>query len=310
MLGPLTAAIHKSERARKIVKRPMLYLMLLPGIAYFIVFKYFPMWGLLMAFKNYQPYLGVWKSEWAGFTHFHRFFTEDTFWVLFKNTFLLAVYDIIIFFPLTIVLSLLLNEVVKQRVKNTIQSIIYIPHFLSWVVIVGVFHIFFASDGLVTDMITQASGTKIPFLTSPDWFRPLIVIQVIWKEIGWGTIIFLAALSGVNPQLYEAGRMDGANRWKLLWHITLPSIRSVIVILFILRLGNFLDTGFEQIFLMANALNREVADVFDTYVYRTGLTQGQFSYSAAVGLFKSAVGLILVLGANWTAKKLGEEGLY
>jgi putative aldouronate transport system permease protein len=189
--------------------------------------------------------------------------------------------------------------------------LVYVPHFVSWVVVVGVFYMLFTTEGgAINELLYNLTGQKIAFLLEPGWFRTMIVGQSIWKEVGWGTIIFLAALSGVDTQLYEAARIDGANRWRQTWHITLPAIRSTIIILLILRLGHFLDTGFEQIFLMLTPTNRDVGEVFDTYVYTKGLTQAQYSYSAAVGLFKSVVGLALVLGANTLAKKFGEEGVY
>jgi putative aldouronate transport system permease protein len=221
------------------------------------------------------------------------------------------VYNILFFFPLPIVLALLLNEVRNKVYKKLVQALIYIPHFVSWVVVVGIVYIFFAVDtGIINKLIVLLGGKEIDFLLSESWFRFMITSEVIWKECGWGTIIFLAALAGVDPQLYEAARIDGAGRVRLLWHVTLPAIRGTIVILLILRLGSFLDSGFEQIFLMLNAMNREVGEVFDTYVYAVGIQDGQFSYSTAVGLFKSLVGLVLVVGANYLAKKLGEEGVY
>jgi putative aldouronate transport system permease protein len=285
--------------------------MLLPGIIYFIVFKYIPMFGLVMAFQDYKPFLGFIESPWVGFKHFERFFSEPQFFMLFRNTALLALYSLIFYFPLPILLALMLNEVRNEFYKRTIQTMVYVPHFVSWVVVVGIFYLLFTTEGgLVNEFLYWLTGSKISFLLAPEWFRPMIIFQQIWKEVGWGTIIFLAALAGVDPQLYEAARIDGANRWRQIWHITLPAIRSTIVILLILRLGNFLDTGFEQIFLMLTPTNREVGDVFDTYVYVKGLTQLQYSYSAAVGMFKSVVGLILVVGANWLAKKFGEEGIY
>ncbi|MGZ7440807.1 ABC transporter permease [Paenibacillus sp. TH7-28] len=288
-----------------------LYAFMLPGILYFIIFKYVPLWGLIMAFKNYQPYAGLMGSEWVGFAHFQRFFGMDEFWLLFRNTLLLGLYNTIIYFPITIVLALLLNEIRKEAFKRVVQTLVYVPHFLSWVVIAGISYVLLSTEnGIINSGITALSGQPVEFLTSTDWFRPLIILQLIWKDAGWGTIIFLAALAGVNTQLYEAARMDGASRFRLLWHITLPSIRSVIVVLFILRMGTFLDLGFEQIFLMLNAINREVGEVFDTYVYRVGLLQGQFSYSTAVGLFKSVIGFILVILANKIAKMFGEEGIY
>jgi putative aldouronate transport system permease protein len=306
---PIVAA--KKPLAVRIWKERWLYLFMLPGLLYFIIYKYVPMWGMLMAFKNYQPHLGLWASEWVGFRHFQRFFSEPEFGMLLKNTVIIAVLDLVIFFPVTIILALMLNEIRKSVYKRTIQTFVYVPHFLSWVVVVGIFYIIFGTEGGIINAILEKLGIgTIDFLTDPEWFRPMIVLQMVWKDAGWGTVIFLAALAGVDSNLYEAASMDGASRWRQLWHVTLPSIRSVIVILLILRLGNFLDLGFEQIFLMVNALNREVGEVFDTYVYRVGMQQGQFSYSAAVGLFKSVVAFVLVLGANWLAKKFGEEGVY
>nr|WP_159882279.1 ABC transporter permease subunit [Paenibacillus puerhi] len=285
--------------------------MLTPGLLFFLVYKYIPMWGVLIAFQDYQPYLGIANSKWVGLKHFQAFMGDDSFWMLLRNTFVLAVYNIVFFFPLPIVISLMLNEVRKEVYKRFIQTLIYIPHFVSWVVVVGISFLFFNTPGgIVSNMMVSWGKEPVNFLLSEEWFRTMITSQVMWKETGWGTIIFLAALAGVDPGLYEAARIDGANRWRQLWHITLPAIRSTIIILLILRLGHFLDTGFEQIFLMINPMNREVGEVFDTYVYTTGITQGKFSYSTAVGLFKSSVGLVLVVGANYLSKKFGEEGIY
>ncbi|WNR43457.1 ABC transporter permease [Paenibacillus roseipurpureus] len=295
----------------RIYKDRWLYLMLLPGLLYFLIFKYVPMWGLLLAFKDYQPFLGFFGSKWVGLKHFQRLFHDPVFWMLLKNTLILAGYNILFFFPAPIALALLLNEARNEKFKRFVQTVIYVPHFVSWVVVVGIAYTFFTVDGgLVNEAIAAFGGQKINFLVSADWFRTMITSEVIWKETGWGTIIFLAALAGVDPQLYEAARMDGAGRLRQLWHVTLPAIRSTIVILFILRLGTFLDTGFEQIFLMLNAMNREVGEVFDTYVYTAGITQGQFSFSTTVGLFKSLVGFLLIIGSNRLAKKFGEEGVY
>lgn len=310
---PETRVRYRSAgaRLRNIIRDKWLYFMLLPGVAYFIIFKYVPMYGIVMAFQDYKPYLGFMNSPWVGLKHFERFFSEPQFWMLFRNTVLLALYNLVFFFPLPIVLALMLNEIRLERFKRFVQTLVYIPHFVSWVVVVGIFYMLLTTEnGIINELIFRMTGEKIAFLLEPEWFRTMIVTQSIWKEVGWGTIIFLAALSGVDMQLYEAARMDGAGRWRQLWHITLPAIRSTIVILLILRLGNFLDSGFEHIFLMLAPTNREVGEVFDTYVYVKGLTQAQYSYSAAVGLFKSAVGLVLVLGSNWLAKKFGQEGVY
>ncbi|WP_305954209.1 sugar ABC transporter permease [Paenibacillus sp. FSL H8-0259] len=304
------SAVFRRQKLKRLARNRWLYIMLLPGLLYFITFKYVPMYGILLAFKNYQPFLGFVDSQWVGMKHFDRFFGDPLFWKLLKNTFVLAAYNILFFFPLPIVLALMLNELRSQTYKKTIQTLVYIPHFMSWVVIVSIAYLFFTTEGgLVNEAIASVGGEKIQFLLSPGWFRTFITGEVMWKETGWGTIIFLAALAGVDTQLYEAAKIDGAGRMRQLWHITLPAIRSTIVILLILRLGNFLDTGFEQIFLMLNPLNREVGEVFDTYVYTTGISQGEYSYSTAVGLFKSVVGLVLVFGSNFLAKRFGEEGI-
>ncbi|MCU6793417.1 ABC transporter permease subunit [Paenibacillus sp. WQ 127069] len=285
--------------------------MLAPGFFYFVIFKYIPMWGVLIAFQDYQVFQGFLASPWVGVKHFERFFGDPAFWLLFRNTFVLAFYNLFFFFPLPILIALMLNEVRQELFKRAVQTLIYIPHFISWVVVVGIAYIFFTTEGgIVNEWIASLGWEKLNFLVSEKWFRVMVVSELMWKETGWGTIIFLAALAGVDPQLYEAARMDGANRLRQLYHITLPAIRSTIVILLILRLGSFLDTGFEQIFLMLNPLNRQVGEVFDTYVYSIGIQQGLFSYSTSVGLFKSVIGLVLVLGANYTAKRFGEEGVY
>lgn len=305
------SSFKRSQLVRDLIRDRWMYLLLFPGILYFVVFKYVPMLGLVMAFQDYKPFTGFINSPWVGFKHFERFFTEPQFWSLFRNTLLLAIYNLVFFFPLPVLLALMINEARREMFKRIVQTLLYLPHFISWVVAVGIFYVLFTTEGgVVNELLAQFGFEKIPFMLSEEWFRPMIIAQSIWKEAGWGTIIFLAALSGVDLQLYEAARMDGAGRWRQLWHITIPAIRSTIVILFILRLGSFLDTGFEHIFLMLNSMNREVGEVFDTYVYMKGLTQAQYSYSAAVGLFKSLVGLVLVLGANRLAKKFGEEGVY
>jgi putative aldouronate transport system permease protein len=288
-----------------------LYMLLVPGILFFLIYKYIPMFGVLIAFQDYSPFRGVLNSEWVGFKHFVNLFTYDKFWEIFRNTILISFYNLVFFFPAPIAIALLLNEVKNQLFKRYVQTIIYLPHFVSWVVVAGMTYVLLGTQGgLINEIIVNAGGEALPFLTTPEWFRSLIVSQSVWKEAGWGTIIFLAALSGVDPQLYEAAVVDGAGRWRQLWHVTLPAIRSTILILLILRLGHVLDVGFEQIFLMLNATVYEVGDVFETYVYREGLIGGKFSYTTAVGLFKSLVGLIMVVGANWLTQKFGEEGVY
>ncbi|CAM4008046.1 sugar ABC transporter permease [Paenibacillus alkaliterrae] len=290
-----------------------LYLLALPGLLYFLIFKYIPVGGLVVAFQNYSPYLGILKSDWVGLEHFQRFFSNKDFILLLRNTLAISLLNIVFFFPFPIVVSLLLNELRNMVFKRLVQTVIYIPHFLSWVIIAGLtFLMVSESEGLINKIFEAIGMDKVGFLTEPDYFWGLVTIQSIWKEAGWGTIIFLAAIAGVNPQLYEASVMDGASRMRQVWHITLPAIRNVIIILFILRLGSIMDTGFEQIYLMMNnnATVTEVADVFDTYVFRAGIQQGQFSYSTAIGLFKSIIGITLVTIANKVAKRFGEEGVY
>ncbi|MDQ0059051.1 putative aldouronate transport system permease protein [Paenibacillus harenae] len=304
-------ASMSSTLVGRLMRNRWLYMMVLPGLLYFLVFKYWPMYGIFIAFQDFQPFLGFWDSPFVGFKHFERLFGDSNFRLLFRNTLILATYNILFFFPLPIIIALMLGELRQEFTKRIVQTLVYIPHFMSWVVVVGIAYMFLTTEGgIMNELLVRFGGEKINFLVSNEWFRTIITAEVMWKETGWGTIIFLAALSGIDPQLYEAARMDGANRLRQLWHITLPAIRSTIIILLILRLGHFLDTGFEQIFLMLNAMNREVGEVFDTYVYSVGISQGQYSFSTAVGVFKSIVGLILVVAANRLAKRFGEEGIY
>ncbi len=296
----------------KLLKRDLfLYLLVFPGLLYFLVFKYIPMWGVLIAFQEYSPYLGFLHSEWVGFEHFQRLFSNPEFYRIFRNTMAINLLSLVFFFPLPIILSLMMNELRLQWFKKTIQSIVYLPHFLSWVVIVGMsFLMLSQSEGVINQLLVVFGYEKIDFLTNPDYFWILLTLQSIWKEVGWGTVLFLAAIAGVDTQQYEAAKLDGAGRLKQMWHVTLPAIRNVIIILLILRIGHIMDVGFEQVYLMMNGAVSEVAEVFDTYVYRVGILQAQFSYSTAVGLFKSFIGVALVIFANWLAKKMGEDGVY
>ncbi|MEK8129505.1 ABC transporter permease subunit [Paenibacillus filicis] len=307
-----SAAAKRRSRIWAIMMRDkFLYLLALPGLLFMVLFKYVPMWGIIIAFQNYSPYKGVLHSDWVGLEHFIRFFSNPDFMLLFRNTMAINLMNLVFYFPLPIVVALLLNEVVGKTFKKWVQSIVYLPHFLSWVIIVGITILLLSrTDGLINNLLTYFGFAKIDFLTNPKLFWILLTVQSIWKEAGWGTIIFLAAMAGLDPQLYEAAKMDGAKRLRQIWHITLPGIRNVILILLILRIGNIMDVGFEQVFLMANGAVSEVGDVFDTYVYRLGIQQGQFSFSTAVGLFKSVVGLVLVVIANKLAKRFGEEGVY
>ncbi|GAA0351929.1 sugar ABC transporter permease [Alkalibacterium iburiense] len=293
-------------------KYKYLYLLLLPGIIYFALFRYAPMYGVIIAFKNYVPFLGINGSQWVGLEHFRQFFDSPDFVRLLSNTLIIAFLGISVSFPIPILLAVLLNELRSSLYKRFIQTCIYIPHFLSWTIVVGLTHLLFSiNGGVISDLYTSLTGNTLNFLANPELFRPMIILQQVWKGAGWGTIIFLAALSRVSPEQYEAAIIDGAGRFRRIWHVTLPAIRPTIVIMLILSMGSILNTGFDQIFLMTNSLNRSVADVFDTYVYTIGITQGAHSYSTAIGLFRSLVGIILILTTDFIAKRVDKDsGLF
>jgi putative aldouronate transport system permease protein len=268
------------------------------------------MWGILIGFQDYNIFRGFNASPWVGLKHFVAFFRSSNFSTLMINTLLLSLYSIVFAFPAPILLALFLNEIQSRLFKRTIQTMIYVPHFVSWVIVASISFMVLQSTGPINGIITSMGGESVAFLTSPATFRPIIIVQTIWKECGWGTIVFLAALTSVDIEQYEAAIVDGAGRFRQVWHITLPAIRSTIVILLILRMGNVLDNGFDQIFLMSNAGNRIVSDVLDTFTYREGIINGYFSYTTAIGLFKSIIGLVLILGSNRLAKAAGESGIF
>ncbi|SDC96336.1 putative aldouronate transport system permease protein [Paenibacillus sp. UNCCL117] len=294
---------------KKAWQHKILYLMLLPGIVYFIVFKYMPMYGVIIAFKDFSLVDGIWKSGWADpwNKHFQLFFNSPYFSQLLTNTILISVYKLIFGIVPPILMAILLNECRIRWFKSLIQTLTYMPHFLSWVIIYGMMIALLSqSSGLVNQWIEAAGGKAVPFLTSTAHFRSLLVGSEIWQNLGWGAIIYLAAMAGIDPTLYEAARVDGASRLRMIWHITLPGIRSVIIMLFILSLGHILDAGFAQIYVLYNIQVYSVADIIDTWVFRTGLNQLNFSLAAAVGLFKSGIGFVLVLVSNKIAKQWGE----
>lgn len=312
MNNQLTASSGgRSRFIRSILKNKWLYLMILPGLLYIIIYKYIPMYGLIISFQNYKPYQGIMGSEWVGFEHFERLFQSPDFWMIFSNTLILFALQLVIFFPIPILLALMLNELRSVGYKRIIQTMVYLPHFMSWVIVVSISFVIFTVDGgIVNGLLVMLGFQKINFLLEAEWFRPMYILQIIWREAGWGTIIFLAAIAAVDPQLYEAAKMDGAGRIRQMISITLPAIRSVIVVLLILKIGDVLELGFEHVYLLLNSANRHVAEIFDTYVYVSGIQQGQLSYSTAVGFFKGFIGLVLVVGANKLAKKYGEDGIY
>ena len=287
-----------------------LYLLLVPGVIYFIVFKYLPMFGIVIAFENYVPYSGVLGSEWVGFKWFQSFFGYPDWITYLTNTLILSLMNLVFFFPAPIILALLLNEMRCLRYKKALQTMLYVPHFISIVIVVSITFVMFSSSGIVYKLTAQLLGHPIKYMSSPDTFRWMIIGQTIWKETGWGTIIFLAALTNVDTQLYEAAMVDGAGRFRRLWHITLPAIRSTIVLMLILRMGSMLDTGYDHLILMANSMNRKVSQTLDVFVYQQGIQQGRFSYASAIGLMKSVVSVTLVLISNKIAHLMGEQGLY
>jgi putative aldouronate transport system permease protein len=290
-----------------------LYLMLVPALVFYVVFHYVPLYGASIAFKDFNIGRGIAASPWAGTKHFEYLFGLDKFWDVFRNTVLISTYRLIWGFPFPILVALLLNEIRREAFKRTIQTAIYLPHFISWVILGGILQNLLAPDGgVINEAIQAAGGSSVSFLGDEDWFRSTLVFSMIWKEFGWNTIIYLAAMAGINPQLYEAAMVDGANRWQQMRHVTLAGIRGAIIILLILRLGFMMEAGFEQIFVLYSPRVYRVADIIDTYVYRIGLLEGQFSRAAAVGLFKSVINLTLLLAADRVIRRFGgrEHGLF
>ncbi|WP_223830070.1 ABC transporter permease [Paenibacillus arenilitoris] len=288
-----------------------LYALSLPGIIYFVIFRYVPLFGSVIAFQNYNIFKGIGGSAWVGLDHFKRMFEYAEFVPILKNTILIGLYDLCFAFPVPIVLALLLNELRIMAYKRIVQTVVYMPHFLSWVIVGGiVVGVLSPSTGIVNHVLSLLGVDPIYFLGENGYIRSILVGSGIWKDSGWGTIIYLAAIAGINPDLYEAAQMDGASRLRQVSSITIPSILPTIVILFLLQIGNFLDFGFERVFVFLNPLNSENGEIIDTYVYRAGLVDRQYSYTTAIGLFKSVVGLALIVIGNKLSKKATGEGLY
>jgi putative aldouronate transport system permease protein len=302
---------NRTSNAKYFKQHIWLYLLILPGLIYMIMFRYVPMGGLVIAFKDYSPFKGLWGSPWVGFANFTRFFSNNDFSKLLINTLGISLLQLVLYFPAPIILSLFLNEVRHNVYKRVVQTLVYIPHFVSWVIIASLtYQLFNVTDGVFNILYKMMTGSSFDILSKASTFWGLIVGQDIWRETGYGTIVFLAALSGVDQELYEAAKVDGAGRWRLMWHITLPAIRGTIIMMLILRVGGILNTGYEQIFLMRNDLNISRAEVFDTYIYTKGIKNGMYSFSSAVGMFKSVVGMILVITSDRVAKWFGESGIY
>lgn len=286
------------------------YLLLLPVMANFIIFHYWPMYGLQIAFKNYNVVQGVTGSPWVGLAHFTDFFTGIYFWPLLRNTLIISLYSIVLGFPAPILLALLLNETKSGFYRRFVQTVSYMPYFLSTVIVVGLLNLFFSSDGLVNSALSHFSVKTVMFMQDPKYFRSLFVGSQIWQYTGFSAIIYLAAVTSINPELYEAAELDGAGRFSRMWHITMPGILPTIIILFILRMGGILDVAWQQALLMQNSLNTSVSDVIQTYVYKRGILYTDYGFGTAVGLFQSVVSLIFVVATNEISKRVSDVSIF
>ena len=292
-----------------------LHLMVLPGLAFFLLFKYVPMYGIIIAFKNYKGAAGgfsaIMSAPWIGLKNFEIFFNSLYCERVFKNTIYLSLLRLIFSFPAPILLALMINEIRANWFKRTVQTITYMPYFLSWVVVAGLLNTLLSPDnGAINTIIKMAGGQPVYFLTSKQWFRPILIISEIWKNIGYGSIVYLAAITSIDQEQYEAARVDGANKLQQIIHITIPALSEIIAIMLILQIGKMFDDNFDQIFNLYSPSVYEVSDVFETYVYRNGIQQSKFSYSAAVGLVKSVLALAMIVFSNKASKKLGAQGLF
>lgn len=295
----------QSGRLRMFRSNIALYIMLVPGILYFFIFRYIPFYGLTIAFKDFQLLKGIQASPWVGFVHFEKLFSDSIFLSILQNTFLISLYKLLWGFPVPIIFALMLNEVRNRYFKKTIQTFSYLPYFISWVILSGIFINIFSTNGAISMVLKVFGVQPQAWLANAKYFRSILVITDIWKGFGWGAVVYLSALSGVDPALYEAGIMDGANKLQRMWYITLPSIMPIIVIMLILNSANILEAGFDQIYNMYNPSVYSVAEVLDTYMYKTGLQQMQYSTSTAVGLFKSLVAAFLIVLTNWLSNLMG-----
>ena len=313
---PLGAPLGESRPRRReslperIWKYRLPLLLVVPGMLYYLVFFYLPVLGNVIAFQDYIPFLGFRGSQFVGLQNFVALWNQPEFWYSLTNTLIITALQLVFFFPAPIILALVLNTLISNGIRRFLQSIFYLPHFMSWVVIVILFQQIFGGSGIFTSFL-RAHGVQNPIeiMSDPNLFKPLVTAQAIWQGTGWGSVIFFAALVGIDVALYEAASTDGAKAWGRLWHVTLPGLKSIIILLLILRLGTILTVGFEQILLQEPAVGQMAGQVLDTYVYYNGIVAGNWGMGAAVGLIKSVVGLLLVLGANWLAHRAGEAGI-
>jgi putative aldouronate transport system permease protein len=296
---------------RSIRRHRGIYLLMLPSLIYFLIFRYGPLWNAQIAFKDFKPLLGVMGSPWIGFENFKTFINSFYFTDLILNTVIFSSAKLVLGLPVAVILAIALHETALVRFRTLVQTIVYLPHFLSWVIMFGVLLMLLSpGNGLINQVLKEFGVGPISFLTTPKWFREVVVGSYIWKETGWSTILYLAALLGINPQLYEAAKVDGASNLQRIWHVSIPSIMPVIVLVTLLRLGNILDAGFNQVFILYSIPVYSVGDVIDTWVYRQGILQFEFSLATAVGLFKGVIGLALILTANQVAKRVAKQSLF
>lgn len=286
------------------------YILALICLSYYFIFCYAPMGGILIAFKNYKPTKGIWGSQWVGFKYFEQIFSSYFIVRLFRNTLLINVYDLLFGFPAPIILALLFNELTSTKFRRVVQTVTYLPHFISQVVICGIIVTFLSGDGLVNQILNMLGKESVIFLQNPRYFRTIYVGSGIWQNVGYGTILYLAALSNVDPQLLDAAAIDGCNRFMRVWHVTLPGITPTIIIMLILRIGNMMNVGFEKIILLYNPSTYETADVLSSFVYRYGLLEGNFSYSTAVGLLNSVINFTLLVAVNYISRRVSEISLW
>ncbi len=307
----LTDKFNFRNLFRSIWRQRWLYFLMLPTLIYFLIFKYGPLWNAQIAFKDFKPLLGVMGSPWVGFKHFETFINSFYFTDLIRNTIIFSLAKLVLGLPLAVICAIALHETWFVRFRTFVQTMIYLPHFLSWVIMFGVLLVILSpGNGLINEIIKRFGGDPIPFLTSPDSFRWVVILSDVWKETGWSTILYLAALLGISPDLYEAAAVDGATPLQRIWYISIPGILPVIVLVTLLRMGHILEAGFNQIFVLYSVPVYSVGDIIDTWVYRQGVLQFQFSLATAVGFFKGVIGLVLILVANRVAKRVAQQSLF
>ena len=300
-----------AKKAKNVGRYYQIYLMIVPALAYMVIFHYLPMYGVQIAFKDFRTSLGILDSPWVGLKHFIRFLNYPEFWRIVSNTLVISIYQLLVGFPVPIFLAVLINEINKRAFKRTVQMVTYAPHFISLVVLCGMLTLFLNKEtGLINHIAVSLGGNRIDYLADPRWFKTVYVLSSVWQESGWGTIIYLAALSSVDLQIVESAKIDGVNRFQKIWYVDIPYIIPIIIILLIMRIGQILSVGFEKVLLLQNSLNMESSDIIATYVYRIGLVGGQFSYTAAIGLFNNVINLILLIAVNQISRKLSDTSLW